>query len=383
MKKLLLSALALLMALPVPPVAAINREQRSIVIVAGYDLDGAAASATAVVATATAADSTTFTIAAQPDACRPLLLTVTDGNASITAGTLTVAGTDGDGNYKTTVFTFAAGGSLTSALGTFCTVISVITGVLTGEGGGADTLSVGTTGAAGYQYPIAWGPVSQPGFGTGVIVAGQNNNLQQFQPNAAFNWFAASGGGETTAQLVKTATANATALTSFTASSGAFTVLNVGDLILLNDDADIPRVLGVLAKTDNDNITVDREITVMRAAGRGYKYRRLHQGAGHYSGWFSIENQQYFTIGVDVVQLNGTGGINVQVECATEDILTPFIVSTLSPNFTAVGTQLFVFSAPHGDVCRVGLQWATNDDATDTLAGSSSEKINVYVTFQQ
>lgn len=382
MKKLLLSALALLMALPVPPVAAVNREQRSIVIVAGYDLDGAAASATAVVNTATAADSTTFTILAQPDACRPLLLTITDANASITAGTFTLAGTDGDGNYKTTVFTFASAGSTTSALGTYCTVISAITGVLTGEGGGADTLSVGTTGAAGYQYPIAWGPVAQPGFGTGVIVAGQNNNLQMFQPNAAFNWMAASG-GETTTMLVKTTTANATALTSFTASGGAFTVIGVGDLIQINDDADIPRVLGVIAKTDNDNITVDREITVMRAAGRGYKYRKLHQGSGHYAGWFSIENQQYFTIGVDVVQLNGTGGINVQVECATEDILTPFIVSTLSPNITAVGTQLFVFSAPHGDVCRVGLQWATNDDATDTVAGSSSEKINVYVTFQQ
>lgn len=374
MKKLLLSALALLMALPVPPVAA--GEQKSIVIVAGYDLDGAAASTTAIVATTDLVDSTSYTVI-PIDACRAIVVTIVDADASISAGTGTITGTDGDGNYQTTTFLVNGGSGTRAISGTWCSVATVSNGVLTGEGGAADDIAVGTTGAAGYQYPIAWGPVLQPGFGTGVLVAGQNNNLQQFQPNAGFNWLQVPN-----LLYVKTATANAVALTSFTASAGAFTVIEVGDLILINDDADIPRILGVIAKTDNDNITVDREITVMRSAGRGYHYRKLHRGSGHYSGWFSTKSQEFFTIGVDVVQLNGTGGINVQVECATEDILTPFIVSTLSPNITVVGTQLFVFSAPHGDQCRVGLQWATNDDAVDTIA-ALSEKINVYVTFQQ
>jgi hypothetical protein len=360
---------AILLVAPLTAVAQ-TRQQKSFPIVLGYDLDGAAASATAVVNTATAADSTTFTIAAQPDACRPLLLTITDANASITAGTLTVVGTDDNGNYKTTVFTFAAAGSTTSALGTYCSVVSVITGVLTGEGGGADTLSVGTTGAAPYQYPIAWGSPLV------LNTSSTADTHQAFQPNAAFQWAKTSP-----LALVKTTTANAVALTSFTASSGAFTLIGVGDIILVRDDKDRPVTLGVIAKADNDNITVDRPVTILRATGINYSFRRLKTGSGTYSGWFTTAPWQYFTIIVDVVQLVGTGGINVQVECTTFDVLTPVIISTLSPNITVVGTQAFVFSAPHGDACRVGLQWATNDDANDLT--TNTEKINVYLVLQQ
>src|SRR5574341_274722 len=101
----------------------------------------------------TLADTTSYTITAQPDTCRVVDITVTDADSSITAGVLTVTGTDCWGDAQTCTFTFAAGGSGVKALtyGTgsgltcaFASVSTVANGALTGEGVG-DALIAGYT----------------------------------------------------------------------------------------------------------------------------------------------------------------------------------------------------------------------------------------------
>jgi hypothetical protein len=76
-----------------------------------WDMDGEAADDDQIVAVATFADSTTFTLAAQPDTCRLVDITVTDADSSITAGVLTVTGTDCWGDALVCTFTAAAGGT--------------------------------------------------------------------------------------------------------------------------------------------------------------------------------------------------------------------------------------------------------------------------------
>src|SRR5574341_536554 len=76
-----------------------------------WDLDGEAADADQVVTSVALTDSASFTIAANPDTCRLVDITVTDADSSITAGVLTVTGTGCLGEAKSCSFTFAAGGS--------------------------------------------------------------------------------------------------------------------------------------------------------------------------------------------------------------------------------------------------------------------------------
>src|SRR5688572_18754447 len=63
-------------------------------LASSFDLDGEAADADQVVTVATLADSTSFTVAADPDACRLVDATVVDADSSISAGTLTIDGFD-------------------------------------------------------------------------------------------------------------------------------------------------------------------------------------------------------------------------------------------------------------------------------------------------
>jgi hypothetical protein len=133
---------------------------RPVVLASSFDLDGEGVDADQVVTVATFADSTTFTIAAQPDVCRLIDATVVDADASISAGTLTIVGTD-CWDQALTVTYAAAGGSgvrtgtvianddpVRASGAYFKTITSVISGILTGEGGAGDTLTVGVAAQA-------------------------------------------------------------------------------------------------------------------------------------------------------------------------------------------------------------------------------------------
>jgi len=134
-KMVLLGLLAL-----VPVVAQAQVEIQRATLMSAFDLDGEAADADQVVTTANGdlLDAKTFTITAQPDACRLIDMTVTDANSSLTAGVITVTGTGCLGEARVCTFTFAAGGSgiksFTCSDGEgayYAAITTIITGALT------------------------------------------------------------------------------------------------------------------------------------------------------------------------------------------------------------------------------------------------------------
>ena len=157
MKKLTLYAL-LLAALVCLPAHGQDVGVRTAVLAYSWDMDGEAADPDQVLTAANGvlADSTDYTalITAQPDSCRLIDITIAD--TGITAGTITIAGTDCLGYPRTTTWSaFTAGDDdgvktlvvtvgPTGSSAYFATITSITTGVLTGETG-AETMTVGYT----------------------------------------------------------------------------------------------------------------------------------------------------------------------------------------------------------------------------------------------
>jgi hypothetical protein len=167
-----LSALAVALAL-VTTAGGAAYDVRTITLLQNYDLDGEAADDDQILAVANGilVDSTDYTasIAAQPDTCRLVDITVTDADSSVTAGVLTALGKGCMGETRSCSFTFAAGGSgvktLTCTDGEgayFASVASISTGVLTGEGGAADTVIIGYTSNSVNGWGV-YGATTTPG----------------------------------------------------------------------------------------------------------------------------------------------------------------------------------------------------------------------------
>src|SRR5262245_30029316 len=200
-------------------------------LTARFDLDGGAAAATAITGTNQVVDSTNYTVTGQPDTPRPLVVVVTDADASIVACTFTVTGTQANRTLvsATTSMAGGSGNKVLSPNHNFATVTQAGNGVCTGEGGAADTVSVGTSSTLPAEYAISFGAITR--------------NWQGADFKNVFSW-------KTELRKAKT-TGSSVTLTSNTASGGAFTAVVVGDLLLFQDQERV-----VVTKTDHDNITV-------------------------------------------------------------------------------------------------------------------------------
>jgi hypothetical protein len=309
-------------------------------LIVQYDLDGAAADNDVIVASAALADSTTYVIASQPDAPRPLVVGITDADSSISAGTLTIAGTNTAGATITHVVTFASGGTTTSTSTVyFKTVTSVITSALTGEGAG-DAVIVGTTSTIPEVFCSYLGQRSQV-FG---------------QPFPGYALIATSG--------------SSTTVSSYATSSSAFYGVSVGDLLFVMLDG-IPTERVVTAVTSVDEITIDTAISTTKTS---YAFRKRYCGTESAASWVNTENWWNTKVAVDVAQMDATGGVIATVYCADDSTwMSP--VTVWSKTYATAGTDT-VDIASQFNRCRVGLKIGTNDDASDTT--THKEIINVY-----
>src|SRR3990172_805580 len=220
-------------------------EVRSAILASAFDLDGEAADPDQGVASAPVADSTSYTVAASPDVCRLVDVTITDADSSITAGVLTVVGTDCWGEALTTTFTFAAGGSGVKTLAVssgkasgayYATATTVSNGLLTGEGAG-DALTVGYTSNSQPGYPLY-----------GV------RQDTQAPPYRSVDIF----GSYEIGKAIKNNTS--TTLVAVTASSAPFASVSVGDILILRSlgAGAGPTVLRrITANADSDNLTIN------------------------------------------------------------------------------------------------------------------------------
>ena len=338
---------------------------RSAILASAFDLDGEAADADQVVASATLADSTSYTVAANPDVCRLVDVTITDADSGISAGVLTVVGTDCWGYWLTATFTFASGGSGVKTLipaaaagnanlasaAYFKTVTSVSNGLLTGEGAG-DALTVGYTSNSEYGYPLYGAREESPA-----------------PPYRRVNIF----GSYQVGQLIKNNTTT-TLIAVSPATDAPFADVSVGDLLVLRhlNGAAGPVVLRrVTVKTDNDNVTINAAAS-LSTSGQGFSFKKFYLSTDPQDGWISMGGGlQAVSFMVDVNANASTGGVVSSIECAifgglfgdytnTNQVDTDTVASGAAGNNV---TSINLSQLPHFTHCRAGIKFVTGDDS--------------------
>ena len=345
-----------LAALLIPALVAAQSVQGTVrlTLAADYDLDGAAASTIAIHSADQIADSTNYTIDAQPDAPRLLVVTVVDADSSISACTYTVTGTTADG-VVVTATTSLSGGSGSKVLAPVVNFASVTTagnGVCTGEGGAADTVALGTSGNAGTVYLKTWGK---------RVPSSQGYN--RLDP---YTWFQEP-------KTIKTS-GSSVSITSGVASSGAFTFVQPQDLITFSISGEVfERV--VVTKADANNITVDEVVNIVTPVG--YAYKHLLEGPDAENGWMGSQDFSSVSFIFNAEQIGDT--IHEIVQCRVGGAGST-VVTVLDSTVATAGiqTQTIDLSLIGYQACRAGLRFDTNDGGGD--AGGELEIIQVQFT---
>lgn len=312
-----------------------------------FDLDGGAADPEAVLGDTALVDNTSFSGLTDPDVCRPLDLTLTDVDGSVTAGTLTVTGTDCLGDVVVASYTFDGSGTGVKALSRvsgqasgpyFRTVTSIETDTLTGEGR-ADTVSVGFDADCPTQYLL---------FGVRQADRMKRRWIDPYVAN-------------TQTSPVTTSGALTAELTSY--KGGAFDNVDVGDLLLFTlDGVDYERL--VVAKADDDSVTLDRPVAI---EGRGISFRWQKPFVSSDPGdglWFDVTRYASVAFLFDQDAESSTGDLITVVECRAGRPTIATDTQTLDGDTTGVST-VDLLRTPY-DECRVGLRFGTGDDA-DTV----------------
>lgn len=343
-----------------------------------YDLDGEAADNDQVVVAATAADSTTFTIAAQPDTCRLVDVTVVDADSSITDGVMTIVGTDCWGYSLTATFTLTGGSGVKSgtvaasgaayeirASGAyFATITSVTTGVLTGEGGAGDTVAVGYTSNSGKIWPM---------YGRQDVYKNGRRFVNIFGAYDV-NCLITNGAATTDVAGVSAST------------TACFENVAVGDLIRVNVGGQIQERV-VATRTNADAITVDNAL-VLPSAGVNFSFKKRYVLADPIDAWIPVRGHDVVTFAVQVDVNANTGGVVSSIECGTEtteglvtQIDFVFEVDTATVASGSAGTDTTAVDLrtnPHYTHCRASVKFATGDDAD-----AAAENIDIVVGFRQ
>ena len=366
MRKILSALAALLLSAGVLSAQDTSPFVRRVPLVTAYDFDGEATDDDQVVLVTTVADSKTdYVITANPDTCRVVNTTLVDNNAgaNITAGTITVTGTDCWGDALTCTFEYTAGDdtgvkALTLGTGTantcaFKTVTQVSTGVLTGEGAG-DTLKVGYTAGPGYHYPI---------YGVREVAGG----YRWVNPFHSYKG-------------VGPVTVSGTTVASYTASSSALLGLSVGDLVYLtvNGQTFERKVATVV---DANGITIDLAIPTAAAPTATervvYQWKKFYNLVEAQDAWVPLSGALDVMYAYQVSACSATGGCTSTFECSVfggfaTDQFTPNVqIDTANVADTSTGTDynyVDLRNYPYTH-CRAGFKFGTGDTAgTDSIS---------------
>jgi len=325
---------------------------KAIVLARSWDLDGEAASAAKIVAVADAADSTTYTIAAQPDVCRLIDMTVTDANSSITAGVITLTGTDCLGTAITCTQTFTGAGSgvktlvVSSGSATSCymgNVASVISGALTGEQAGTDKITVGYTTNSSEGWPM---------YGVKFSLS---NGVQGVNP------FAFTEG---------TANISTSGLSTTISGTGAFTDLLANDLIWVMVDG---RFFNrrIVTRTSANAVVVDQAINIPSA--RSFKWQKFYFSTNPLDEmWVRPNRYSGALVTINVDANVSTGGVVHNLQCYSVggyDSAGPLTVigsaTTATGAAASAGRYNYAIErrlAPFS-YCKLGFYFGTGDDA--------------------
>jgi len=365
-----LTLLVLLIA--APAFAQAPTQVQRATLMSAFDLDGEGADPDKVIEAVAIVDDgitgTDYTIAAQPDVCRLLDLTIVDTDLS--AGTLTVAGTGCLGEAKSCAFDFTAGDdtgvqTLTCANGegAYIANVSVVSnGTMTGESDETFALGYSTTVGEGWQM---WGKKNP------------DDPLGKLSINP-FGYFDAR-------TRITTSGALSTAVAAVNTALDPFEILSVGDLLIVQIDG-VEYERKITAKADADNVTVSSPGLNIAAAGVAFRWKK---------GYFSsnpdhllavpVHGQRTVTFDWSVDANANTGGIITSFDCTAErvefpvgrwvevDTTTVASASTQANTTESLNLELTLYS-----YCRFGLEFGTGDDAD-----SADEDINVAVSVMR
>jgi hypothetical protein len=362
MRKLIAGLIAAALWLPSAVLAQTTPVARFAILASNFDLDGEAADPDQIVVSATLTDSTSYTVLAQPDTCRLVDVTITDADSSITAGLLTVTGTDcWDAPMKAT-FTFAAGGSgvktlvlvafdsanpIRASAAYFKTVTAVSNGALTGEGVG-DAITVGYTSNSVAGYPMYGTYKSMP------------SGRRRVDP---FDFYDVNC-------LVKNGAAITDVVAVSASTTACFQNIAVGDMVIFNIAGEIIQ-RKVATRADADTITVNSGVTIP-TAGVNFFYKRFFFSTDPQDGWIPVAGWDTFSTAFEVDVNASTGGVTSNIECATFLTSDPptseveVTVDTANVGTGAAGedvTTVDLRLTPHYTHCRAGMKFGTGDDA--------------------
>ncbi len=335
-----------------------SEHKKTYTLTALYDLDGAAASATAIHSADTITDSASFTIDAQPDVPRVLQATLTDADASISACQMVVNGTLADGSNAQVLFTLTGGSGVktgTPAGVYFKTVLNSSVGVCTGEGAG-DAVSLGTSSSVA---PIYFKPYGR----RFLRLAGDLGSQRAFD----LDW--------NTDIKDKVAVDEAAAVPADATKTTIFANIQVGAILQLqNRGVWYERV--VTAKASDDSLTLDGVINNDLAA-MPIRYRNPYFGPDTDDGALPVGG---FEAGSFVWLFHVLGNdAKVRLQCRVLGAGSGWVTvdnSAITASATLVTKVVSVdFRLAGYDECRAGLEWATVD--TDGDAGAELESITV------
>lgn len=366
--------LALLCALPAPTQALPPYQGKVVPLGLAFDLDGEGADASQSLAATTIADSTSYTVVANPDVCRFVNVAIVDANSSITVGTLTITGTDcwdyplsltynmaGGSGSRTGTLVAVSGSSIRASGAYFKTIATISNGVVTGEGGAGDTLAVGVS-AQAKSWSMYGRATSTPSGSRWVDVVGQYD----------VNCLVKNGAAITDVAGVSTST------------TACFQNVAVGDMLIFNVAGEV-FWRKVVTRADADTITINQGVTIP-AAGVNFSYRKLFYFADPQDGWISTAGLSALSFTINVVANADTGGVVTSTECAifAIDQVTPELLveeDTATVATGAAGTRRITINldntVPYTH-CRQGLSFGTTDDAD-----AAAEDIDITVGFRQ
>ena len=346
-------------------------------LAANFDLDGEAADDDQIVVSADLAASTTYTIAAQPDSCRLIDMTVTDANSSVTVGTVTLTGTDCLGFTRVCKFDFS---------------------VVATRGSGVKTIPVttGPTGSSCYLANVtsivSSSDLATAAAATDLVKVGYTSNsvngwpvfgkLREVGPQGehgvdVFGSYAVAG------LPITTSGASSTTVTSV-GSAKSFTYVSAGDLLLINHNGRVYE-RKVTARASADSITINAAIN-LPAAGVPFSYKKAFFTTDPTDEvWIPVESYKtaLFTWRVDANA--NTGGVVTLLECAKKgpnwpgsgwtQISTTTVASggTQANTAESINLELLPFQA-----CRFGMKFGTGDDGD-----GADENISLGVTLEK
>lgn len=216
-----------------------------------------------------------------------------------------------------------------------------------------------------FVYPIALGPTVLP--------------ATAIRPQAVEGWYepVSAPSGAAIDRRIKTADYDPTVV-SCVSSSSALAPVSTGDLVQVNDKFNRPLYASIFEWLSANSVEFDRSVELIQSGCAPYRYRKLEAGTSITSGWFSVAGYGYTTVFIEISQMDATGGIDIQVECAANHALAAAKVLA-SSNVTATGGYAVAIPEPW-DVCRAGFKIGSSDDDSSS---AKLEKISVYAIRRQ